>query len=1226
MSAWSRLCKVFFLFIISFEVAGQTISLTGKVLNAQTQEPIPFVNIGTLNTTKGTSSNIYGEFVLNIDSLPQEIFFSHLNYSKRGIRVIENNGLVVKLMPVDNVLDAITVTGKKRKNYLVNLIRKAYNRAVFSRNNQYGKAFYRQTSKVGGHYSELFEIFYDTKFSNRGIVDWEVQEGRYAMKTTALTNKNFTLLSRVLTTVQPRTDDFVMPINLDVEEYYEFDVSEVKKMGSREVAIINFVPLKRVHMPAFEGVVYIDINNYDILKVKGKIQHDELDFIKITGDGVWQDYVLSYELAYREESDSLLLDYISVDQSFEYYREKKLVYPVHTISQFTFYEYYYPTKKKRLGGTLNQRSDAALLDKIGYNKEFWEANEIVKRTPVELEVIESFESKKAFGTIYLNDQKQIVLERNDILKDTLINELMVKFQKSLMYQEKAYLHLNKPFYTTGEDIWYSAYVVDGASHQRLDGSGVLYVDLIDPAGEVVLSQNIQIQNGQGKGDMQLSEELKTGKYMLRVYNNWMINADPDYFFLKEINIYGGSDNVTLNKDIKSDINVRFFPEGGELVEGLTNRISFKAIDQSGEGVDIKGVIYDNSGGRIYDIETIHLGMGGFFMNVEKGKSYYAKVSHEGKKYTFPLPVAKSSGISLQVNNSRENTVKVIIQGTAEFEEKSYYIIGQSRGRIYFRSKGLIQKRRSIMEIPKSNIPDGIFQITLFDENGLPQCERLVFIDNQRDLDIKISQNDSVIVPRELVDFDVKILNAEGNPVIGDFSLSVTDANQLSKKSEYGNIKSYLLLDSDIKGNIEQPGYYFKKRDSQTQRNLDLLMLTQGWRRFSWNSILSGRRRRIKYPMEKGLTITGIALSPSDSGPLPNTTLTTLITDGTNVLAGSIRTDEIGKFEMANLELKDSTRILFNAVGENGDVQKINVKLANQKYAVPSQGTGDYLGEEKIDQSESQYLKLAEERRAIERAFADPKVVILDEVKIESTKQIARPINSIHGTPDAVIKPNSNQFYMNVFQMIQGQVAGVNVIGNSDIRIRNSPGSPLVLLDGMVLIEPVGSYSSIFQAAAGGNEDEEETSVESSIGSGPGIESLLSIPPNDVERIEVLKGPSAAIYGMRGANGVIAIYTKRGGAYETKEKESQIFSLEFDGFYSAREFYTPSYKVRKPEHVKPDKRATLYWNPNIKTDESGSANFSFYNSDNGKDFQIDIQGLSESGELINVLITTDNSTE
>ena len=117
MSAWSRLCKVFFLFIISFEVAGQTISLTGKVLNAQTQEPIPFVNIGTLNTTKGTSSNIYGEFVLNIDSLPQEIFFSHLNYSKRGIRVIENNGLVVKLMPVDNVLDAITVTGKKRKNY-----------------------------------------------------------------------------------------------------------------------------------------------------------------------------------------------------------------------------------------------------------------------------------------------------------------------------------------------------------------------------------------------------------------------------------------------------------------------------------------------------------------------------------------------------------------------------------------------------------------------------------------------------------------------------------------------------------------------------------------------------------------------------------------------------------------------------------------------------------------------------------------------------------------------------------------------------------------------------------------------------------------------------------------------------------------------------------------------------------------------------------------------------
>lgn len=1225
MSALSRLCKLFFLFIISFEVAGQTITLSGKVLNAKTEEPIPFVNIGTLNTTKGTSSNINGEFALKVDTLPQEIFFSHLNYSRRGIRVNENSELVIKLMPVDNVLDAITVTGKKRENYLINLIRKAYNRAVFSRNQQYGKSFYRQTSKAGNYYTELYEIFYDTKFSNTGIVDWEVQEGRYAMKTTALANKNFTLLSRVLTTVQPKTDDFVMPINPNVEDYYEFDVMEVKKMGTREVAMINFIPLKRVRMPAFEGVVYIDINNYDILKVKGKIQHNDLDFIKISGDGLWQDYVLSYELAYREESDSLLLDYISVDQSFDYYREDKLVYPVRTNSQFTFYEYYYPTKNKRLGGTINQRrSDAALLDRIGYNKEFWEANEIVKRTPVELEVIESFESKKAFGTIYLNDQKQIVLERNDILKDTLINELMVKFQKNLIYQEKAYLHLDKPYYTTGEDLWYSAYLVDGAAHQRMDGSAVLYIDLIDPSGEVVLSQIVQIKEGQGQGDMKLPEELKTGKYVLRAHTNWMINVHPDYFFLKEINIYNGSDKG-VGKEIKTDISVRFFPEGGELVTGLTNRITFKAIDESGKGIQIEGGIYDDSERRTNDIESIHLGMGGFFINVEEGKSYHAKVSYMGQDYTFPLPVAKSAGISLQVNNSKQNTVKVMIQATAEFEEKSYYILGQSRGRIYFRSKGLIQNRRSIMEIPKSKIPDGIFQITLFDENGLPQCERLVFIDNQRDLDIEITQKDSIIVSRELVEFDIKITDNEGNPVNGGFSLSVMDADQISKKAESESIKSYMLLDSDIRGNVEQPGYYFENRDRETQRNLDLLLLTQGWRRFTWNSILSGRSTRIKYPMEKGLTITGIALSPSDSGPLPNTKLTTLISDGTNVLAGSIRTDEIGKFEMVNLELRDSTRILFNAVGEEGDVQKIKVKLANQKYSVTNRGSGNYLGEKYIDKGEQKYLKLAEERRAIERAFADPKVVILDEVKIVSTKQNVRSFNSIHGTPDAVIKPNSSRIYMNVFQMIQGQVAGVDVFGDSDIRIRNSPGSPLVLLDGMVLIEPAGSYSSIFQAASGGGAEEETPAGGGATGS-PGIESLLSIPPNDVERIEVLKGPSAAIYGFRGANGVIAIYTKRGGPDEPIEQESQVFSLKFDGYYSAREFYTPNYEVIQPQHTKPDKRATLYWNPNIKTDETGRANFSFYNSDNGKAFQIDIQGLSQSGEPINALISIGNTVE
>lgn len=1213
MSALNQLGKILFLFLLSFQVVGQNITLTGKVLNASTDEPVPFVNIGTLNSSKGTSSNINGEFVLNVDSLPQEIFFSHLNYSKRGIRVEENNVLVVKLVPVDNVMDAITVTGKKRESYLTNIIRKAYNKAVFSRNQQYGKAFYRQTSKAGDRYTELFEVFYDTKFSNTGITDWEVQEGRYAMQITALANKNFTLLSRVLTTIQPKTDDFVMPVNPRVNEFYEYNVSEVKKIGNREVAVINFIPLKRVRRPAFEGDVYIDINNYDILKIKGKIQHDNLDFIKITGDGTWKKYILSYEVAYRQQTDSLLLDYISVDQSFDYYREEKLVYPVKTISQFTFYEYYYPKKNKRLGGTLSShRSDAAVLDKIGYNKIFWDENEIVKRTPVEVDVIESFESKRAFGTIYLNDQKQIVLENSDVLKDTLINELMVKFQKNVLYQEKAYLHLDKSFYTTGEDIWYSAYLVDGSSHNRRNGSGVLYVDLIDPAGEQVLSQNIQIKEGLAKGDIMLPDDLTTGKYIIRAYSNWMRNVHPDYFFQKEIDIYSAVEKASPAREVKKDISIRFFPEGGGFIAGMTNRVSFKAIDQSGMGIKIKGDVYDDEGRRVNDIESIHLGMGSFFLNVIEGKSYHAKILYEGEEFTFPLPFAESSGFSLQVNNSRENTIKVIIQGTSEFEEKNYYLIGQSRGRIYFRSKGVIQNKRSIIEIPKSKIPDGVFQITLFDENGLPKCERLVYIDNQRDLDVELSQKDSLLASRSLMDFDIRISDSEGRPVSGNFSLAVTDARQLSKKPESGSIKSYLLLNSDIKGNVEDPGYYFQNREKGTIRNLDLLMLTQGWRRFIWKDALAEYRKRTKYRMEKGLTVSGIALDPLSSAPLPNSTLATFISDGDNVLAGSIETNEIGRFEIKDLELSDSTRILFNRIGEKSKVSKIKVKLADQKYLVSTKGTGDYLSNEEKVPEELAYLKLDEERKAIELAFADKKVIILDELKIEGKREGENRLSSIHGTPDAVIKPDKARVYMNIFQMMEGQVAGLNIIGNTDIRIRSSPGTPLVLVDGMPFIEPTGSYSSLFAGADGG---EEAVGLDDS-----GIQSLLSISPIDVERIEVLKGPSASIYGVRGANGVIAIYTKRGGEDdEITDRESQVFSVTLDGFYSAREFYAPAYEVLRSEHARPDKRATLFWNPNMQTDEKGRANVSFYNSDIGKTFQIDIQGISESGEPISDLI-------
>ncbi len=1192
--------------LISHEVIGQSVEVTGKVVDAQSNELIPFVSIGVIKAGYGTSSNENGEFELKADSLPLELIFSHLNYEKRGIVLYNESEILVKLEPVSKVLDVITIRGKRIKGYIQKLVSKVYNKALKSKDIKYGKAFYRQKSKNDSLYSELYEIFYDAKFSRQGLLEWEVQEGRYAINLhkvsrNQLVNRNFTLLSRLLTTVLPPTDDVIMPIHPELTERYSYEIKEVRKLDNREVAILEFIPLRYLEAPAFEGEVYVDINSYDVLKVKGKIVDDRLKFVKLT-KGFWKNYQLDYEIAFKDEDSNLLLDYIRVDQSFDYYVENEFQFPVKTNSWLTFYEYYKPKKNKRLGGRLRFRwSNAAILDQMGYSKEFWEENPIVKRTPIEEEVIAAFESQRAFGTIYLNNQKQIVLEKKDLLEDPFINELRFNFTKTSKKQEKAYLHLDKPFYTSGEDIWYSAYLVDGSSHKSEAESTVLYVELIDPDLNVINHQALKLANGHAKGDIHLPEELTTGKYRLRAYTNWMLNFDPSYFFDKEIAIYNANDMPDGEIRSEQHLSLRFFPEGGDLVAGMVNRVAFKVVDQTGKGISVKGEIFNSVDKSVTNFESKYLGMGSFYILPRWGEGYYAKVKYQGLEKTFPLPEMDSSGFVLKVNNQMPNTIIVTVQASPEHNERNFYLIGQNRGRVYHESKEVITKKGILLEIPKSKLPDGIFQITLFDEGGKPRSERLVFIDHRQEPEVEVFSDKETYESRDAINLNIKITDLDGVPVSGKFSLAITDADQATKRGRENNINSYLLLSSDLKGAVEQPGSYFINRDKRTSLNLDLLMLTHGWRRFAWSSVLENKAPIIRIPPEKdGLTVIGVAIDPSDKTPLAETDLYALFLSSSKSLSASVETDEIGKFQIGGLNYLDSATIFFSRPNKrNKKISNLAVLVIDrQPVSVTSNPTRRTFTDLTVNQNIVAYLENDRKRKSIDLAF-NSKVRVLKEITISDSRLSN---SSIHGAPDAVIKSGENS-YANIFQMIAGQVPGVRVLGkraNADIRIRNSLGSPLVLLDGTQFILP--------NRNAGG---------------GQGLETLLSIPPEVVDRIEVLKGSSASIYGVNGNNGVIAIFTKKGttGIDGINHKiNNKTVSVNVRGFYPAREFYSPEYEYVEPEHEKPDKRVTLYWDSQIVTDDNGEATICFYNTEETDNIQIDLQGITDFGQPINRLIS------
>jgi len=266
---------------------GQEISLRGKVTDASSGEPIPFASIVIADLFKGTSSNLRGEFLIKLDSLPVRLIFSHISYHKQEMMVESPEYFEVRLTPGEIVLEELVIEDEERGEYAYDLLSRALSVAVqHSRDWEYGLAFYRQTSQNADDYSELYEIFYDTRFSSQGIADWAIQEGRYAMKTgydaiDYVYNKNFTLLTRLVTMFQPQTDKFVMPVNENVRELFDVKIKGLTDIQERKVAVIEFEPKEEIFVPAMEGTLYIDINTYEILKLHGSIRNDNLELVAL---------------------------------------------------------------------------------------------------------------------------------------------------------------------------------------------------------------------------------------------------------------------------------------------------------------------------------------------------------------------------------------------------------------------------------------------------------------------------------------------------------------------------------------------------------------------------------------------------------------------------------------------------------------------------------------------------------------------------------------------------------------------------------------------------------------------------------------------------------------------------------------------------------------------------------------------------------------------------------
>jgi len=465
--------------------------------------------------------------------------------------------------------------------------------------------------------------------------------------------------------------------------------------------------------------------------------------------------------------------------------------------------------------------------------------------------------------------------------------------------EKIYLQLDKPYYAAGETMYFRAYLTDMDLSQDSVASKIIYVELSDTKKNLVKRILLYSEQQEFAGQILLSDSLPSAYYHLRAYTNWMRNAGEDYFFHRDIYIGNASEQKIITPQA-FDYQVSFFPEGGQLLAGFSDNIAFKALGNDGFGTEVRGILSDSEGEELLKFNSRHFGMGSFNFTPEKGKTYKVSVQSKGiaKEYSL-TPI--SEGITLSAHQD-ERSIYLTIRSTID-EKDSIYIIGQSRNTVYYTLNGMTKGREQQIVIDKAKFPAGIAQFTLF-KDGHPVSERLLFIDREDALNIDIIPDKEEYGDREKATVQILVTDSFGDPVEGSFSLSVTDNKTVQPSINEQNIKGSLLLDSDLKGTIESPGWYFSGNDPERLVALDNLLCTQGWSRFVWDKITATSVPA--YPAENEFKIIG-KVTNLFGQPVKEASIILFSKDN---VPGKATTNKDGRFSFYGLNCPEGTAFVL----------------------------------------------------------------------------------------------------------------------------------------------------------------------------------------------------------------------------------------------------------------------------------------------------------------------------
>ncbi len=837
------------------------------------------------------------------------------------------------------------------------------------------------------------------------------------------------------------------------------------------------------------------------------------------------------------------------------------------------------------------------------------------------------------------------------------------------YQQKLYLHFDKPYYAAGERMWFRVYLIDANKYTQDSTYTPIYVELINSQDSIISRKKIQCLGGSYYGSFLLKELIPEGIYRVRAYTNWMQNSSPDFFYYrqffignslssqikseisypfqtekkgmaeikfiqnnapfsgKEITYYidRGKKKIKKKTEItspngliyidykahkqkgkrptitveyidstniytrtytvprKNEYDVQLFPEGGEIIAGMTNTVAYKAIGSDGLGVDVKGALYDDEDKKISSFKSVHLGMGKFSFYPDDMHKYHVIVrTKKGEEKRLELPIPKKEGYALAAVQ-KYNFILVNVKSVkGRMVDDSLRLLAHIRGKVFY-NEPISGLTPAVMFDTKEIDGSGIAHFALLDKKGECISERLIFVRQKEYNNIWIDYYNPVNTKREKVNCVLNVRDAHGKPVEnGTFSVAITDAAVVEGDTLAGDIYSDLLLTSDLKGYIEKPGLYFNPKYEYANEGLDLLMMTQGWRRFDIAKAAKGEIDVPEHDMEQSYEVSGQVNQGGDANmPLSNLQV--------NIFAPTIdyfkttQTNAEGYFFFKNLSFPENTSFTLQARGDN---LSPDLKFDIQSPLLP-EVKESFFPDAGVTPITDTYLLAANDKYFTENG----------------TRSIrSRTRGLLAYTPE---KPEEETLdpkyqYSDEEYVIEGK--------------------QLESMEGENLSELLRNIPSLDGWQAPNNAFNDETSHTDKInglrfsidGNIYSYQELKNVDVKNLESVQVMKSFNPSSTDELSNTMVALVFKDENPVAESTNKQKVATTIPV-GYTSNILFYEPKYEYFSVRNKPlPDIRSTITFVPDVRTGATGKGLFSFYMADKLTVYNIVVEGLSAEG--------------